>query len=324
VPGWQARVNRIIAYDVDAKVDLTATGIVLVIPESEVRAEVADWVVTAITVASGFAITYGAYVACVPAISAAPWVCGGVAGSLGSMGTVMIEAALKGEDLSSGSFWAKVAVAGILGAIGGAVVKKYVEPWAENDAKAFFIGIGNSLKTMAQRASWWAGNIVGPVGRFAAVLADLGTSLASALAEAIRNATGITSRVRIKFDDSRNVCLTAHERKVDPLVLERCDGDNMKGNWQQMRYSETHFMLKNFASGECLDAADQPRLGLYTSKCDATDGGQVWNGDCEENWLMSAGPTTLMTGWNDNTVSMQAQHHPEKQDWIIAPSSLGC
>ncbi|HZG06544.1 MAG TPA: hypothetical protein VE546_23720 [Streptomyces sp.] len=136
--------------------------------------------------------------------------------------------------------------------------------------------------------------------------------------------TADDNRIRFKFRDSRSVCLTAHERSTDPLVLERCDTDNQRGNWRKITYSGGGlvFLLQNVASGECLDAGKGLEALAYTSPCDINDVGQHWYYFCDTGHLMAATWNTLLTGWNDDTVSMRPGSGAlaGKQEWDRRPT----
>lgn len=330
VPGWDAWVKQVLDYDIDAKVDLTPTGFVLVIPASEVHTDMSGWVIAALSVAAGYATQIVTSTACLAAMPAAVYICKSIAGSLGAMAGRVMAGYLRGDDMRSGRFWAEVGAAAFVGAV-GAPLAKYIEDWAKNEAQQLLIAIGKAIWEMAKRAGTWIGDyILTPIADFVGMLRAIGREFGDALSNAIQRAGGGTGRVRIKFHDSRSVCLTAHERKIDPIVLERCDGDNLKGNWAQIDYNNNFYQLKNFHSGECLDAANAVRGSsagaVYTSKCDSRDGGQLWSqvpcGEAGKIW--AAGPTYGLTGWNDNTVSMEGDPHPSKQRWLIMPKSIYC
>ncbi|QKV97039.1 hypothetical protein HUT19_39550 [Streptomyces sp. NA02950] len=134
-------------------------------------------------------------------------------------------------------------------------------------------------------------------------------------------------KVRIRAATGQSECLTAYERSTDPMVLERCDTDNLRGNWRIIPWNPyDRFMVKNWASGECLDAGAGIRALVYTSPCDRNDSGQVWAFDCNDGGLRSEGPTTHLTWWNDNTVSMRPfLDVPRiKQTWEIVPRPAQC
>ncbi|MER7901443.1 ricin-type beta-trefoil lectin domain protein [Streptomyces sp. NPDC096046] len=132
------------------------------------------------------------------------------------------------------------------------------------------------------------------------------------------------NRIRFKFRDSRSVCLTAYERSNDPLVMERCDGDNARGNWRKIIYSGGGlvFLLQNVASGECLDAESGLEAKAYTSPCDITDRGQHWYYFCDSGSIMAAAWNTVLTGWNDNKVTTRSGSNAlvGKQRWDRMPA----
>ncbi|MFK0252817.1 hypothetical protein [Streptomyces sp. NPDC090445] len=158
------------------------------------------------------------------------------------------------------------------------------------------------------------------VGLAAALLAGTQTGAASA-------EPWVADKVRIRAGNDLNECLTAFERSTDPLVINRCDTDNLRGNWRIIPWNEHgYFMAKNWASGECLDAGAQPSEKVFTSPCDRSDSGQRWVFDCRTGHLASAGPTTVLTFWNDKKVSMRFSSGElrAKQTWDIVPRPGDC
>lgn len=141
--------------------------------------------------------------------------------------------------------------------------------------------------------------------------------------------SGDHRRVRI-MNATVGTCVTAYDRPTRPVVLERCDGDNLNGNWKMIPYpwGGKHFQLQNYATGECLDAESQPGQRVYASKCDNADSGQYWlYGGCDRadgGTLMAAGPTSHLTRWNDGTVGMSNDLEPGKQNWSISPKPYVC
>lgn len=161
----------------------------------------------------------------------------------------------------------------------------------------------------------------------AAVVAMAGAVLTVAQAGSASADQWVAEKVRIKAGNGLSECLTAYERSTDPMVLERCDTDNLRGNWRIIPYNEHgYFLAKNWASGECLDAGGQPSEKVYTSPCDRSDSGQIWIFNCSNGHLMSAGPTTMLTFWNDKKVSMRysASDLREKQAWDVVPRPGPC
>lgn len=161
----------------------------------------------------------------------------------------------------------------------------------------------------------------------AAVVAMAGAVLTVAQTGSASADQWVAEKVRIKAGNGLSECLTAYERSTDPMVLERCDTDNLRGNWRIIPYNEYgYFLAKNWASGECLDAGGQPSLKVYTSPCDRNDGGQIWIFKCDDGSLMSAGPTTKLTFWNDKTVSMRFSGGElnAKQAWDVVPRPGPC
>ncbi|MGW5848858.1 S1 family peptidase [Streptomyces sp. NPDC055254] len=129
-------------------------------------------------------------------------------------------------------------------------------------------------------------------------------------------------RHRIKFSESdAEECLSGYERTTDPIVTERCDGDNQHGNWKIVPYNASHFYLMNWDSGKCLipeyarfKATGKLIMGYCGSK------GAEWTHVCENQKIMNAATTMVLTGWNDNTVSLtHTGDQPVKDSWEIVP-----
>ncbi|MFE5867327.1 hypothetical protein ACFQ6V_01605 [Streptomyces roseifaciens] len=161
----------------------------------------------------------------------------------------------------------------------------------------------------------------------AAVVGLAAALLAGAQAGSASAAPWVADKVRIKAGNGQNECATEFERASRPIVLQRCDTDDLRGNWRIIPWNEHgYFMAKNWASGECLTAGPQPSEQVYTLPCDRSDTGQLWIFDCSNGHLMSAGPTTLLTWWNDNKVSTRF-FSPElkaKQSWNVVPRPGPC
>jgi hypothetical protein len=106
--------------------------------------------------------------------------------------------------------------------------------------------------------------------------------------------------------------------------MERCDGDNARGNWRKIIYSGGGLvmLLQNVASGECLDVESGLEAKAYTSPCDVNDRGQHWYYFCDTGFIMAAASNTVLTGWNDNTVTARGGGNvlEGKQRWDRMPA----
>ncbi|WP_314245404.1 RICIN domain-containing protein [Streptomyces sp. DSM 40907] len=163
-----------------------------------------------------------------------------------------------------------------------------------------------------------------------ATLVGLGATLAAFSQVALAStahATGTWDESRVRIQSARGDCLTAVPRSTNQLDTERCDTDNLRGNWRMVDNLDANFLLKNWSTGECLDSERNVLGGkVYMSACDQNDGGQVWRYDCFEGRLMNLASTTFLTRFTSGVVGHQQRSTSDigKQVWNIVPRPHAC
>ncbi|MHA5052204.1 ricin-type beta-trefoil lectin domain protein [Streptomyces sp. SD15] len=161
-----------------------------------------------------------------------------------------------------------------------------------------------------------------------ATLVGLGATLAAFSQVALAStahATGTWDEDRVRVQSARGDCLTVIAN--NQLDTERCDTDNLRGNWRMVDYSDAFFLLKNWSTGKCLDSERNVLGGkVYMSACDRNDGGQVWRYYCLEGRLMNLASTTFLTRFDSGFVGHQPRLTSDvgKQVWNIVPQPHAC
>ncbi|MGP4004466.1 trypsin-like serine protease [Streptomyces sp. 8N706] len=201
-------------------------------------------------------------------------------------------------------------------------------PFPDEDAAMSLADAGSGTGSNGDSGGgiWYKGHIIGVyTGYSTSIQSQVATLVGTYEGEKwIKSISGISGdghRLRVKFGDaSRGVCLSTYERSADPAVMERCDGDNLRGNWKFYPYAGSFFHLKNWESGQCL-TAERVRF-RFTGKVHAANcgtGEQEWGYTCDGR-LMNGGSRMMLTGWNDNTVSLTPLGEQQaKTFWQLVP-----
>ncbi|MEV0973560.1 FG-GAP-like repeat-containing protein [Microtetraspora glauca] len=166
-------------FDFDGTVVNANGELAIVIPQEDVQADMADWVITTVAGTIGQLAGLAAGAICLaafaPAAPAAGPVCGAVFGFTNAFVWNLMASVLSGKDAGTIEVLGAALCTGVVAAVGGALWGNALAPWAAEHAQPMLVRVAKVVIDAGRSLGWWFGSgVVTATVWLAAQLVNLG------------------------------------------------------------------------------------------------------------------------------------------------------